>query len=256
MALFKKGSYNRILTLAGLFLLATGILLIILMFLLQFEDLWRWYDITQVKLANLETRISEIPQKGLFIAAVLSLFFLKVIVPIYPTSTVCFLSAVVLPLYLAIPVNIAGLCIMFTCKYFWGFRFGGGMAWRMVSKVDRLRRLIQRDGNGNPWLLVMLRLVPGTPLNAVSSIYGSMNFGYRSFVLLSVAGFLPRLVSYTIVGRNVYDPLSISFLLPLTILFMLTGVTMLSVNGGIVLIERVVKATQNNKKGEIQNDNA
>lgn len=229
--------------------------MIFLMFLLQYKELWHWYDVVQAQLAALKTRISEIPQRWLFIVAVLSLFFLKCFVPIYPTSTVCFLSAVVLPLYVAIPVNVAGLAIMFSCKYLWGYRFGGGMAWRMISKTERLRHLIQRDGNGNPWLLVMLRLVPGTSLNAVSAIYGSMDFGFRNYLLLSIAGFLPRLVSYTVVGRNVYDPFSMGFLLPLTMLCMASGITMLSVNGVYVLIEKIVKATQKTKKGDTENEN-
>ena len=107
---------------------------------------------------------------------------------------------------------------------------------------------VEQDGSGNPWLLVMLCVIPGIPVNTVSSLYGSMNFGYRKFLLLSTLGFLPRLVSYTIVGRNAFDPLSIGFLLPLTIICILSAITLLSTNGVIMFVEHIVKKTKNSKK--------
>jgi uncharacterized membrane protein YdjX (TVP38/TMEM64 family) len=56
------------------------------------------------------------------------------------------------------------------------------------------------------------------PINGISGIYGSLDFDYGKFVLFSVIGFLPKLISFTIVGRNVYDPLSAGFLVPIMIL--------------------------------------
>lgn len=253
--MFQKGSRSRMLTLTGLVLAAIGISAGILMFLLRFDNLWRWYDIIENNLAELERYISEIPQKGLFVLAILLLFFIKCFVPIYPTSTVCFLTGVVLPVYLAVPVNLAGLCVMMTFKYFWGYRFGGGMAWKMITRFDGLRKLIEQDGKGNPWLLIGLRFVPGVPVNAVSTIYGSMKSDFFNFLVLSAAGFLPRLISFTIVGRNVFDPLSVGFLLPVMLISLLTGFTLLSVNGVVVLVTKISNYAKNkNKKGETEND--
>lgn len=249
--LFRQGSKNRILSFAGLILFAVGVLAAILMFLLRYDELWVWYDLTREKLSATEQYILNIPQRGKFILMIFLLFAIKCFIPIYPTSTVCFLTGLVLPIYLAIPVNILGFCIMLTCKYFWGFRFGGGTAWKMINKVDGARKLIQQDGKGNPWLLVMLRLVPGVPVNSVSSIYGSMNFGFFKYLLLSLLGFMPRLISYSLVGRNAYDPLSIGFLLPLMIICLFSGITLLSVNGVMILIKRIVEKTRKNKASEV-----
>lgn len=239
--LFRKGSKNRIVTLTGLVLLAMGILSAITIFLLRFDSLWIWYDYTVEKLAVLETKILDIQYRGLFVGCILCLFAIKAVFPIYPTSTVCFLTGLVLPVYLAIPVNIVGFCVMLTAKYFWGFAFGGGYAWKIISRYEGARKLIQQDGKGNPLLLVGLRIVPMVPVNSVSTIYGSMNFGYGKFLVLSVLGFLPRLISFTAVGRNAFDPLSVGFLLPLTLLCIFTGVSMLSVNGGIVIIQKIIE---------------
>ena len=83
---------------------------------------------------------------------------------------------------------------------------------KIISKTDTLRKLIQQDGRGNSALLVALRLVPGVPVHSISGIYGSFDFGYLKFLIFSIVGFMPRLISYTFVGRNIFDPLSGGFL--------------------------------------------
>lgn len=229
----------------GLVLTAIGLAVAVLIASLKHKELWVWYEVIRERLAELEIFIAEIPQRGLFILAIFLLFAVKCFVPIYLTSSVCFLTGLVLPMYLAIPVNILGLCIMLSVKYLWGFRFGGGMAWRIISRSEHLRKVIEQDGSGNPWLLVMLRLVPTSPINAVSSVYGSLDFGYWKFMLLSIIGFMPRLVSFTFVGRSAYDPLSAQFLVPIMIISLLTGISLLGINGVWLLVERVVSKTKN-----------
>ncbi len=243
----KRKKEKKYLLFGGLILIALGIAVGALLFSLQFEGLWRWYSQTQQKLLELEEYIAHLDKAWQFFAAVMLLFAVKGFIPIYPTATVCFLSGIVLPMYMAIPVNILGFTVLVTVRYFWGRRFGAGSAWRLISKTEKLKRLIRQDGRGNPALLIALRLVPGVPVNSISGIYGSFNFGYRKFVLLSVIGFLPKLISFTLVGRNVYDPLSAGFLLPIMILLLATGVSLLSVNGVWTTVEKSIEFVNKNK---------
>lgn len=237
----KKEKQKKYLLFGGLILIALGIAVGVLLFSLQYEELWVWYGKTQQKLLELEEYIAHLDKAWQFFAAVMLLFAVKSFFPIYATSTVCFLSGVVLPIYLAIPVNILGFVVLITIRYFWGRRFGAGGAWRVIRKNRKMRRLIQRDGRGNPALLIALRLIPSIPVNGISGIYGSFDFGYWRFVLLSVIGFLPKLISFTLVGRNVYDPLSAGFLLPIMILLLVTGFSLLSVNGVWTTVEKIVE---------------
>lgn len=242
---------------SGLILIALSIAVGILLFSLQYESIWWWYDKASQKLAELEDVIAHLDNAWQFIGAIMILFAVKSYFPIYATSTVCFLTGIVLPIHLAIPVNIVGFVILITIRYFTGKRFGAGNAWRMISKMDIIRRLIQQDGKGNPALLIALRLVPCMPINSISGIYGSFDFGYFKFVLLSVIGFMPKLLSFTFVGRNVYDPLSPSFLLPIMLLLFLSGTSVLSVNGVWTAVEKSVEYAHNRKKrkkGTAKND--
>jgi uncharacterized membrane protein YdjX (TVP38/TMEM64 family) len=72
--------------------------------------------------------------------------------------------------------------------------------------------------------------VPSFPVNPVSQIYGAMGFDYADFVLISLLGFLPKIISYTIVGQNALRPLSAPFLIPLIIIFTLSGVSTIGIN--------------------------
>lgn len=254
----KKRKQKKILLFGGLILIALALATGILLFSLQFEELWRWYSAIQRQLLNLEQRIASIEQRWEFILAVLALFAIKSFIPIYPISTVCFLTGIMLPMYFSVPVNVLGFCVLTSIRYFAGKRFGAGSAWKMISKNARLRRLIRSDGTGNPALLISLCLVPGMPINSISGIYGSFNFGYWRFILLSVIGFMPRLISYTFVGRNVFDPLSPGFLVPIMLLAFFSGISMLSVNGVWTAVEKIVayagkqKMKKLEKKGNIQ----
>lgn len=244
----------------GLILIALSIAVAVLLISLQYDSLWWWYAQSKQKLAQLEDFILHIDRTWIFIGAMMLLFAVKSVFPIYPTSTVCFLTGIVLPIYFAIPVNIAGLVVILTIRYFWGRRFGAGNAWKMISKTEIIRRLIEQDGKVSFLVLIALRLIPCMPVNGISGIYGSLDFGYGKFILFSVIGFLPKLISFTIVGRNVYDPLSPGFLVPIMILLFVSGISVLSVNGIWTAVEKSVeyaktrKIKKLEKKGIKEND--
>lgn len=251
----KKKKPKIILLFAGLILLALSMAVGVLLLSLNNTELWRPYSEILRTLEEIEEYIASIDIAWQFIGAIILLFAIKSFIPIYPTSTVCFLTGIVLPMYLAVPVNIIGFSALLTIRYFFGRKFGAGNAWKMISKWDRLRNLIQKDGKGNTALLVALRLVPGLPINSISSIYGSFDFGYGKFILFSMIGFMPRLLSFTFVGRNVFDPLSPGFLVPLMIIFFVSGITALSVNGVWISVEKTVSfAKEKREKKELQKE--
>ena len=253
----KRKKQKKILLFGGLILILLSLAVAVLLFSLQYDELWHWYAVTRQNLERLEEYILHINITWQFLFAVMLLFAVKSFFPIYPTSTVCFLSGIVLPMYYAIPVNVIGFVVLVTIRYYWGKKFGAGGAWRLISKTDVLRRVIQQDGKGNPALLIALRLIPAMPINSISGIYGSFEFGYWKFVLLSVIGFMPKLISFTLVGRNLYDPLSPGFLVPIMILMFLSGISLLSVNGIWTSVEKIIehaKKKKSNKEKGIVND--
>ena len=249
----KTGNPKKILLFVGLSLLAFSLAVFVLLFTLQYDDLWGWYSQARESLIRLEAWITEIRQPWLFVMVILFVFLLKNFIP-YPLSSVCFLTGVVLPMYMAIPVNLAGISMLLATQYFWGKRFGPGYSWRFLRRWETLADLIEHDGSGNPMLLAALRLIPFVPINSVSKIYGSLNFSFWHYLVLSILGLLPRLISFTIVGRNLFDPLSPGFLVPLAVIAFISGISLLSVNGVWVTVEKINKHNKNRKERNPKND--
>jgi galactokinase len=234
---------KRLLLFAGLILVTVSFLLIALIFLLRYEWMWGWWRSYQQFLKQLEDRIFSIHRTWMFIGVIMALYIIKTVIPIYTTSVVCCIAGAVLPAKIAIPLNIIGTGVQMTIKYFWGKKWGAGGSWKLIRKSDLLRHIIQtEEGTGSPVVLVTTGLVPLLSYNLKSAIYGSLDFGYWKFITLSLIGTMPRLLSFTIAGRNLYDPLTPGFLIPIVLITFVTGLTCLSANGVWTATEKIVTA--------------
>ena len=220
---------NLLLGALGLGFILIALACFALLLSLRVDGLWDWYSYYQQILQEAEDYIRAIEPRWLFVAAMLAVFTLRSFAPLFALSTLCLMSGVMLPAFLSLPLNITGLGITFSLKYYLGCRRGGGRAWRFVATNTPVRKLLERDGVRNPWLLLAFRLV-GFPANSVSRVYGAMHYPYRNYILLSLLGFAPRLFSYTSIGKNMFDPLSAAFLTPLILILLVSGLSLLFIN--------------------------
>lgn len=232
---------------AGFALLISAAAVSVVVYLLRYDQLWLWYKVYQEKLLEAEQFIQSLGISWKFVLAMLIVFLVRTFIPFLSVSAICVLTGVVLPSYWALIVNFLGIIIMMSIKYFEGMKFGSGNAWKIISKNERARKIIESSGKVNKALLFALRLIPGFPLGSVSRIYGSLRFPYWQFVLLSAAGFAPKLLSYTFMGTNVFDPLSSAFLVPLMIALIISGASLLCVNLIWLLVEKSVSSSKKNK---------
>lgn len=82
-------------------------------------------------------------------------------------------------------------------------------------------------------------------MNTVSRLFGSLNITYWEYIFISVGGFSPKIVSYTIIGRNVYDPLSPSFIVPIIVLLLISAVSALILN---FVLDAAAKSSKSKEK--------
>ncbi len=242
----KKRSKIILVRYAGVLSLILSGALCLLLAVMQIEELNQWYETWQAQLLLLEERIIAIENRWLIVAAVMALFTLKSFFPPVTIPAICFISGMVLPWYFALLVNVTGIVWLMTIRYFWGKRFGGGRAIKFVRRNEIVRGLLEKKGTGNPYMLLLFRAIPCFPVNSISRLYGALNFNFRDYLIISVLGFMYKILSYTVIGRNVYTPLSASFLLPMIILFAVSGCLMVS-------IYYVIDKT-NVKEGEDKNE--
>lgn len=232
---------------AGFALLISAAAVSVVVYLLRYDQLWLWYNVYQKKLLEAEQFIQSLGISWKFVLTMLIVFLVRTFIPFLAVSAICVLTGAVLPSYWALIVNFLGIIIMMSIKYFEGMKFGSGNAWKIISKNERARKIIESSGKVNKALLFALRLIPGFPLGSVSRIYGSLRFPYWRFILLSAAGFAPKLLSYTFMGTNVFDPLSSAFLVPLMIVLTISGASLLCVNLIWLLVEKSVSSSKKNK---------
>lgn len=243
----KHWTRSGIMNAAGFALLISAAAVSVVVYLLRYDRLWLWYKVYQEKLLEAEQFIQSLGISWKFVLAMLIVFLVRTFIPFLAVSAICVLTGAVLPSYWALIVNFLGIIIMMSIKYFEGMKFGSGNAWKIISKNERARKIIESSGKVNKALLFALRLIPGFPLGSVSRIYGSLRFPYWQFILLSAAGFAPKLLSYTFMGTNVFDPLSSAFLVPLMIALTISGASLLCVNLIWLLVEKSVSSSNKNK---------
>jgi len=199
------------------------------------EKYWQYIDL----LTNIEHRIAAIKNKWLIVFVIELLYFILTAFPVFPVSILCVASAMVFNFSQSLVINICGLAILFSVRYSTGKREGGGSAQWLVRRSKIIRDLVEDEGQGNPWLLAVIRLLPFMPINPVSHLYGAMDFPFNRFILISVAGFLPKLISYIIIGNNFTNIFSPQFTLPLIILTFISGIFFLLLRGVWNVINKV-----------------
>lgn len=242
----KNKTRKAILNFTGCFLLILAAMFVGVLIISRSPEIIRWYSTYQDTLVELENRVMSINNTNtlMFVSVVMLLYLVKSVIPILPISAMCFLTGAVMSVYAALAVNICGLVMMMTLKFYWGKKLGGGGVHKILKMNGDILTMFKHDGKASPWLLFVFRLVPSFPVNSVSQLYGAMNYKYLDFIIISLGGFMPKLVSYTIVGRNIFDPLSSSFLTPLIVIFSITGISMLTINVIITSQEKGKKSDE------------
>ena len=219
-----------LINLIGALLLVAAGVLIALLFFMNSPQLQTWYEEYNLRLEEFEDYVRNLPGLWLIALAVLLLYTVKSLMPFFPISVMCVITGAVLPMTISFAVNFAGLVILVSNRYWIGRRRGDRPTQKVLKLHPSIRAFLERDSKGKPWLLFLFRLVPYFPVNSVSHTYGSMHFDFADYTLISLLGFLPKLISYTILGHNSFKPLSIPFIVPLIIIFALSGISVIGIN--------------------------
>ena len=206
---------------------------------IHIAEIQEWFN-------KIEMFIGSLNKIGAFIV-VIFLFVVKGFIPFLPLSVLFIGSGLVFPAPLAALINILGFAILVSIKYIWGKKFGGGGAHKVLVKSETVYEFMDLGGTGNWWMLVILRFVPFIPINTVSRIYGATSMDYRRFCAFSVLGFLPRIITWSIIGVNITDPFSVKFMVPIIILLIISGFSVLVLR---TMLKYIDKNKMTNKKKE------
>ena len=155
------------------------------------------------------------------------MFFLKSIIPLIPFSVMFVSAGMVFPAVIAVFISTLGVTLLCSVKFFWGRRYGSGSVLRLVFRSRKISRFMGLHDNGNRWILGILCFIPVLPIGVVSRAYGTTRMSYGTFIKLSLPGIMPRIILWSFVGVNIFEPFTAGFTAPFIILLVISGVSLL-----------------------------
>ncbi|MCC8022674.1 MAG: VTT domain-containing protein [Clostridiales bacterium] len=191
---------------------------------LRFDYIVEW-------LTDVERAVSSLGSEVQFMLALLALYLAKAWLPL-PLTFLCVIAGMAYPSRYAFLINMYGMLLVLTIKYFEGKYMGAGWFDKLLNhnRTGFLKKTIEHNGSGNPYVLFGTRLVSFLPINFVSRIYGSLGTSYVYYACISLIGLIPRIYTYTRLGGAVFNPFSREFIILMMILVVFLGVSGIGVN--------------------------
>lgn len=113
----------------------------------------------------------------------------------------------------AILVNLMGMLICISLPYWVGRSSGTGAVDKLLEKHPKLASIVERQQNNDFFLSFFLRVVGFLPGDLVSMYLGSINVSFGPYLIASMLGALPSVISITLMGASITDPTSPLFLI-------------------------------------------
>lgn len=223
----KQNTISRVLLVSAVVSFCVAAVLIVILCLLQIDSVREKYDEYLYVLEEFEMRVAALQSHWLIFIVILLLFLLRSLSMMYPYPTIFIITAMVFPPYQSFFINLLGMAFTFALRYYTGYEMGEGTINFALKKYPAILSAIDEDGKGNPIILLALRMVPSVPINTVSHFYGSIEYSFPRYMALSLLAYVPKLISYSFIGENVYDPFSADFFVPMIVLLVFTGICLI-----------------------------
>lgn len=245
----KEKTISRILLVSAVTSFVVAAALTVILFLLQIDSVREKYDQYLYILQEFEMRVAALQSRPLILIVIFLLFLLRSLSMMYPYPMIFIITAMVFPPYQSFLINVLGMVFTFAFRYYTGYEMGEGTINYALKKYPAILEAMEEDGKGNPIILLALRMVPSLPINTISHFYGSLEYSFPKYMLLSVGAYIPKLISYSFIGENVYDPFSADFFVPMIVLLVFTAICLLVLRS-FLGVSRIIRRKKNDKKTE------
>ena len=205
------------------FIVAAALLAIVI--IMQIDSVQEKYRQYLDILRNFENVVAALGNRWLIIIVIFLMYILRSLTPIYPYPALYIITGMVFDPLPALVIDTLGMAFTVAFRYYTGIQMGEGWMNKVLHRHPAINTAFTTEGKSDPWVLFALRFVPIFPFNTVSQLYGSFEYPFVKYFVISMVAYSYKLISYTFIGNNVYDPLSGRFYIPLIVLFVLSGVS-------------------------------
>lgn len=190
---------NRKQQLTEILLVALRIAVAAILFVLAVTN---YHRLTQLDVRAVVSAASGI---GIAAAAVVGIYLIKSVLFVIPASIIYIYTGMAFDTPLALAINFAGIALEITVTFWLGRFLGGGYVEKKIQGKKWAGKLMQVKGKNKASFLFAVRVLPAFPIDFVSLFLGASGIGFIPYFLLTVAGIMPRVILFTILGDGLYD---------------------------------------------------
>lgn len=174
------------------------ILLVVLMFVV--------IGLNYHKLTNVDIRqlLSQAGSPAKSILVVFLVYVAKGVTMVVPAAVVNIAVGMSFAKWEALLLNLGGSVIELVIAYAIGVFAGGDYIRDSINKTKYGKKFLALDPKKTDLAMFVVRLLPIFPIDLFSLFYGNIKYSKWRYMLISLAGILPRMVLFTILGDAAY----------------------------------------------------
>lgn len=177
---------------------------------------------------TIESIISYTPNNS--VLAILFIWFMYAIKSLsvfFPLSILKMVSGYLFSLPIAFMVNVIGLIISTSIPYWLGKFSGASAVDRLIQKYPKLESVVDLQYNNDIFVSFFLRVVRFLPGDIVSMYLGAINIPFPKYLLGSLLGLAPGIITSTLIGASITDPSSPMFIISIIMTVVISTVSAL-----------------------------
>ncbi len=158
------------------------------------------------ELKNIDVR-AIVDASGNFAIAVISIlgvYLIKSLTFVVPANIIYIAVGMAFDWKTAMIINFFGIALEVTSTYLFGMAMGGKKVVEKVEKTKYGEKLLKMQSKNKLSALFLIRVSP-FPIDLASLLLGAMRTPFGQYFLISLAGIMPRVFLFTLLGEGLYD---------------------------------------------------
>ena len=151
----------------------------------------------------------------------IGLYCLRPVLMAIPNLVLCIAIGIIFSPLQGILISLIGIFCETTISYFIGWKLGAKEVTKLVEKNEKVRKFLSSNQNNNTATCFLARITP-LPIGLTSMFFGAAGMPWSKYIFASVLGLAPKMIPYVLAGTAIDNPLSVEFLLPFGISFLIT----------------------------------
>lgn len=170
------------------------------------------------KLKNLDVRAIVENASSIYAAVgvVIAIFFAKSLLFVIPASLIYLSVGMAFTPVQAILISFVGISIEVMTTYALGRFLGGDAVSKLLSKSKSGQKLLEKNVQDKFGVLFLMRFT-GLPIDFTSLFLGASKCNILRYYIASMAGIMPRVIVFTVLGDGIYDIIPMELLVKIII---------------------------------------